>query len=790
METTAWWYRCAFALPPALATGSDPLILRFDCLDTVAEIWLNDVRLGEPHNQHRPHEYDVTKIVAADNLLVVRFPPQLDGLLDDAEATQAESRTRARHRAVRPQAAELTREEALLPAQRSRLRKATFSWGWDFAARVPSVGIAGAVTIEKRATGLGPVTVRTTALDLTTRKATLTIGTAVTSTEADEIRIEVRAPNRHVTSAALPATADTSTDVALDDVEVWWTHDLGAQPLYDVDVTLHSGDRVVDVQRLRIGVRTIELDRSPDGEENARLFRFLLNGVPLFARGANWVPASLLVGSIPTSTYTGLVERARLANMNMLRMWGGGIYEPDVFYDACDEAGILVWQDFMFACFDYPTAGTDLEEETRREAAYQIERLRHHPSLALWCGNNEVQVIHQLVNDSVEPGDWGWSLWHELLPAVVAELDPTTPYWPGSPWGENDDEILNGLRDGDRHAWEVWHGLDLGAGADDYGSRGEAMHWHRFDRDSGRFISEFGIHASPELATLDRWVPAGTLELGNAAFDQRQKDTPKDKGWALMEYETGAPSSMSEYADYSMACQAEGLKHGIEHYRRRQPHCSGTLVWQYNDSWPGLSWSVIDYDLVPKAGYYFLQRVFQPVLASFRTTPAGLELWVTNSGMRDETLDLVVEVAGFDGVVDRREELAVSAGAYTSAPVWSTTRVPRVEQYAWVRSSGGTAELWPNRRFFGRLKELPLTGGGLTADIRRTGETAAQVELHASSYTYLARVMCSQPGALFSSNYLDLRAGDTWTIDVTGLAPGAELSVGSYGAPSCQGRLG
>jgi beta-mannosidase len=466
--------------------------------------------------------------------------------------------------------------------------------------------------------------------------------------------------------------------------------------------------------------------------------------------------------------------------MTMLRVWGGGVYPSDGFFDACDELGLLVWQDFMFACFDYPDPHGRLAAEVELEAAEQVRRLRHHASLALWCGENEVQGIHELTNGEAGPGDWGWSLFNELLPEVVAAHDPDTAYWPGSPWGQHPGELLNGTSDGDRHAWEVWHGgLNAGAGGPDaFASRGEAMHFTRYDHDCGRFISEFGIHASPELATLQRWTGDG-LALGSPELAQRIKDTPKDKGWALIEFETGTPTTLQEYVDFSMACQAEGLKHGVEHYRRRQPHCNGTLVWQLNDSWPGLSWSVIDYDLVPKAAYYFLQRAYQPLLASFRVEGERLELWVSNSGREAVTVDLTVEIGPVTGAVSARHEVTAAAPAYSSAPVW-TGALPAPDCVAWVVAADD--RLPDNRRFFAPLRTLPLRESRLAATRTDVGNGAARVDISSRGYGYLVRVLCDRPGARFSTNYVDLRDGQSCTVEVTDIPSGGRLSVSSFGA--------
>ena len=368
---------------------------------------------------------------------------------------------------------------------------------------------------------------------------------------------------------------------------------------------------------------------------------------------------------------------------------------------------------------------------------------------------------------NIEPGDWGWHFFHGTLPDAVSRLSPGAIYWPGSPWASEDPRGVNGVTDGDRHAWEVWHGVEMGAGGPtEFATKGEQVHWSRYGYDNGRFISEFGIHASPEEATLERWTPPGSLALRSSAFDGRNKDNPKDKGWAMMEFETGAPSTLTEYVDYSMACQAEGMKFAIEHYRRRQPHCNGTLVWQFNDVWPGFSWSVVDYDLVPKAGFYALQRAFRPVLASFRVHEGQLELWLTNSGRDAGELTLLVEVQTLAGAQLLTEKVTAVAPAYSSAVVWTGPVPTEQNAFAWVSSPDGAIE--PNRLFFTRLKELDFDGA-LELRAARTSATTARVELLADGFCYAARVLSPVPGLVFDMNYVDLRDGDRRTIEVSRL---------------------
>ncbi len=307
---------------------------------------------------------------------------------------------------------------------------------------------------------------------------------------------------------------------------------------------------------------------------------------------------------------------------------------------------------------------------------------------------------------------------------------------------------------------------------------GSARHYRRYAADSGKFTSEFGIHAAPERGTLERWAGGADLAVHSPAFDARNKDHPKDKHDAVLEIVTGLPTTLEEYVDDTMVSQAEGLKFGVEHYRRRQPHCSGALVWQFNDVWPGFSWSVVDHDLVAKAGYYALKRAFAPLLASFRTDGDRLELWLSNAG-RPVSAAVEFSVRGFDG----REVLASSVTAELataeSRVVWSGEGLAAADRYAWVQGPGVPA----NRLFFAEVKDVPFGRSRLDATVVATGPTSATVALVSHGYTYQAQVLSPAPGVRLSENHVDVPDGQHVTIDVTGLPAGfdvADLVVRSY----------
>jgi beta-mannosidase len=475
------------------------------------------------------------------------------------------------------------------------------------------------------------------------------------------------------------------------------------------------------------------------------------------------------VGAIEPQQYEMLLTTAHDGNMNMLRVWGGGIYEHDVFYDICDRLGLLIWQDFMFACAPYPESDATFNAEVASEAQYQVRRLRSHPCLALWCGNNENQWIadQHRWNHPGEPVP-GALFYNHTLPAAVAAQDGFTPYWLGSPYGGND---YNSQEDGDRHNWDVWHGLAPRRFGEpvrvDQSPAG--VSYRRYADDQGRFISEFGMHAAPMASTLRRVIPEDQLYHHSPSMDHHNKDNPKNKGDNLMLTVTGLPRDLAEYVDFSMVAQAEGLKFGVEHFRRRMPHCSGTLVWQLNDCWPVLSWSVVDYYGVPKAGYHYLKRAYAPLLASFKErADGGVELWLTNGSGMDVRDTLSVSLWDFDGTALWNASVSAQAPAGTSRLLrsWSSQELGAgADRFLAVASPIGTVA--PNRHFFVPIKDLQRVSPDVEVLIAATGERTLRIELSCRAFAYF--VVIETPGgfAHLSDNYFDLYPGERYAVTLT-----------------------
>lgn len=760
-----WWQRADFDAPTI--QPAQRLMLTFEGLDTLATVWLNGDIVGRSDNMFRELAIDVTgKVRPGRNNLAVRFSPASTVEVNEALPNWSIG------------------ADTLKVTKRNFLRKAQFGWGWDWGPSLPTVGIWKPVTLAvEQAAAIR--TVKFTTEEITPARNRARVSVAI---EADAFagaplsaEIVLTAPDGAVAADDKVALNHGKGEVEFDlhNPELWWTPELGAASLYGLTVILKADGDIVDRDVRRVGVRTIALDTSPDPDEApASFFRFVLNGVSIFARGACWIPASSFVAEVDEPRYRRLLEPAVRANMNMLRIWGGGVYEHEAFYDLCDELGLLVWQDFMFACAPYPESDPRFVANVDAEVRFQIERLRNHPCMALWCGNNENQMIHAFANavahrDDPLPGDLYYS---KMMPAAVAELDPTTPYWPGSPFGG---PTANSMLAGDVHDWTVWHGIppmpvDRPVGK--FEITPESVAYTRYAEDMARFIGEYGIQASPVMETLNRALPPDQRTIASPGLIHRLKDRPKNKVDAMLIPVTGLPTTLDEYVDFTQIMQAEGLKFGVEHFRRRTPHCSGSLIWQYNDCWPAISWSLVDYNGFGKASYFYVARAYAPVMASFKAVAGGgLELWVVNDGMAPVSGVLDIALHAFEGGKEWSQAVEYQVPATASRRVWSGEVAGSPGHVIRVTSPDGAFP--DNKHFFAPIKDLdraepPAPG------VRIQALSPNEVAVHVTAKTYLwfVHLLVADEATIFSDNYLDIPEGETRTLlvrnEVRPLSPG------------------
>lgn len=569
-----WVYRTHFDFRPddALPTR----VLHFAGLDTVASVWLDGQKLAEHDNMFVPLELDVTeRLTAGTHELRIEFEPAVNV---------------GRERRARYLASEGLRENVVRFDEGAFVRKAQYMYGWDWGPRLVSAGIWRPVTLVEHAGRL---------LDVLVEQTHLPNG-------AVELRIWSDIDGSGNAEHAVAGVAGVFGDgeaVRIENSELWWPAGLGAQPLLEVTSRLLGAEGgVLDQRNTRVGLRRVRLVREVDryGES----FELEVNGRRIYCVGANWIPDDAFPARVSAARTRERLERARELNMNMLRVWGGGLYESDEFYATCDELGLLVWQDFPYACSYYPEDPESLKG-ARREARENVRRLRNHPSLVLWCGNNENRTMFESGWDDPQrhpPRYYGERIYEGVLPQVLAELDPTRPYIPTSPWGG---ALANDGGTGDQHYWDVWHG------------RGD---WKFYADSKARFASEFGFASAPGGRAWARVMPGerAAAELSVRDADARWHDKTL-KGYetfvGFVELHYPSPQNLEEWSYFSQLNQRDALRSGIEHFRRSE-FCKGALIWQLNDCWPAQSWAVVDSEGDPKAAAFELRRLFAPALAS------------------------------------------------------------------------------------------------------------------------------------------------------------------------------
>ncbi|GEC03734.1 beta-mannosidase [Streptomyces spinoverrucosus] len=630
----AWVGRREWTYERELDAGSaqEQTDLVFEGLDTAAEILLDGQLLGRVRNMHRSYRFDVTGL---QGRLTVRFA---------SAYTEAE--------AVRGRLGERPGAYAE-PYQ--YLRKMACSFGWDWGPTLVTAGIWRPVRLEHWSTARIARVRPLVTVEEGTGRVELHVDVERTRVEA-ELVVEAR-----VGEARARAEIDGSQGVVrleVADPELWWPRGYGEQALYDVELTLLHGDEALDVWRRRIGFRSVELDTSADAYGTG--FTLVVNSERLFARGVNWIPDDVFPSRITRERYRKRLRQAADAGVDLVRVWGGGIYESEDFYTACDELGLLVWQDFPFACAAYPEE-QPLRGEVEAEARENVVRLMPHPSLVLWNGNNENlwgfrdwDWERRLAGES-----WGEGYYLGLLPRVVAELDPTRPYAAGSPWSGSWRHHPNDPAHGTHHSWEVWNRSDYA----DY-----RLH-------VPRFVAEFGWQAPPAYATLRRALPGEELAADSPGMLHHQKaEDGNGKLRRGLERHFAFPEGDFDRWHYlTQVNQARAIAAGIEHWRSHWPVCAGTVVWQLNDCWPVTSWAAIDGDGREKPLYHELRRLYADRLLTVQERGGGLVVAVVNQAAREWTGEVTLRRMSVDGGVLGGASVAFTAGAREVALV----RVPR-----------------------------------------------------------------------------------------------------------------
>lgn len=747
VEEAFWIYRHTFEAPSDCAGAACRLV--FDRLAMNAVVWLNGEQIGTHANVHRPAAFDVSgRVRSGENLIVVQLTAGLQESLDKPSAEYAYDWY-----------AKMTR--------RHWDRKPQYEAGWDWNPRLMNVGILGPVRLEWRDR---PVLDHVTVFALPNAdasEATVVVRASVLGVDGPVRRGVLRARIAETgveTAAEVALEAEVSRHelrLRIDQPRLWWPAGQGEQALYTVHVQLEC-EGEVDTMARRTGVRSVAIDQSPHPVEGKYCI-LTVNGRPVFCKGGNWVPPDMLYSEVTPDRYRALVELAAQANFNLLRIWGGAIFADAALLDACDEAGILVWHDFLFACAKYPGDDPAFAAEVRREVTHAVQEMAHHPSLVVWCGNNEV-----------EWGDWDWgydnsyrthphyALFHHDIPKIVQSEDPSTVHWISSPWspdyGHPNDPTM-----GDQHPWKV---SIFDGGAADF--------W-QYRSFVDRFPNEGGVLGASLPATLRQFLPEGERRLFSPSWQHHDNPLaalsgrPGELGRAYQTVQlwTGLDPHvipMEQYAYASALLQAEGLSEYIGNYRRRMFSSASAIFWMYNDSWPVThGWTIVDYYLRRKLAYHPVRRAFQPVTVVVVAEDERVCVYGVNDTPSAWSGELRYGVFALAGglPVDRRAAVSLPANTSTVLASFARTEWDR----AGLQSSGafavllaGASVIAQHRLFLERFRDLRLSPVQVRAVAR-----GADLELSADAFAWGVS-LDADDGRPLADNCFDLLPGIPYLV--------------------------
>ena len=645
-------------------------------------------------------------------------------------------------------------------------RKAQYHFGWDWGPRLVSGGIWQPVYLK--AHNCAKIkNVHFHSMKIASDTATMKVTTNIESFIDEDVTVAIFKGDAIVGEKKFNVKKgknELSIPVTIKKPELWWPNGLGKQHLYNFKITLNKNNRTIDRTYETIGLRTVELIQEPD--EVGSSFFFKVNGEPVFMKGANYIPQDIFLTRVDPSDYEHIIRSAAEANFNMLRVWGGGIYEQDIFYDLCDKYGILVWQDFMFACAMYPGNNAFIDN-VEKEAIQNVERLRNHPCIALWCGDNEILVAWNR---------WGWqdqvrekqseeiidTIWkayedvmHKLLPEVVEKYDPARSYWASSP-SSGFGEVENG-KSGDNHYWGVWWAKEP---------------FEKYEEIIPRFMSEYGFQSFPELNSVKKYALEEDWDIESEVMRSHQRSSIGNvtiKEYMERDYRDPKDFPMFLYVNHVL--QAEGIRTAMEAHRRNMPYCMGSLYWQINDCWPVASWSGIDYYGNWKALHYFAKKAFNEVLVSpDLDTLNHVKIHVVSDKLEDTEARLTYRLMDFEGNIALEKEMMFTIPAMSAKVVFDKPLeelLPdslRQNHILYVMVKDKEANLLSeNTLYFDKVKNLNLPDPGLLWSVdKKDGDFLVTVTTKNLAKNVYLRA--DETEGQFSDNYFDMLPGEEKTV--------------------------
>jgi len=752
-----WEYKTTFIADDEILT-KDRIQLDFKGLDTYADVYLNGEKILAADNMFREWQADVKETLTKgeNELRIVLESPIKIGLEKYDEQGY-----------VIPVSDNDLAEIGKVEGEKKvsiYTRKAGYHFGWDWGPRLVTSGIWRPVLLnawdEAKIENLQIVQ-----NEVFEEKATFSAVFEIDSEGGKTATLSIANDGNQLASEKIKlqnGTQKYSVDFEIENPKLWWTNGLGEPYLYNISGELKIGERSLN-EDTRIGIRTLELVREED--EHGTSFYFKLNGHPVFMKGANNIPNDIFIPRVTKENYHKMIETAKESNMNMLRVWGGGIYEEDIFYDLCDENGILIWQDFMFACAMFPGDEMFLEN-VRQEAIDNVKRLRNHPSIALWCGNNEILAAWygwgwkaREEEKSQENADKIWqayvNIFHKILPEVVNEFDPQRSYWGSSP--SSGMGVPADLVNGDEHYWGVWWGKEP---------------FKTYATHLARFMSEYGFQSFPAIQSVQKYATPEDYDIFSEVMKSHQRSSIGNgtiEYYMLQEYDQ--PKDFESFLYVNHVVQAEGIKFGLEGHRRAMPFCMGSLYWQLNDVWPVASWSSMDYYQNWKALQYYVKKGFEQVLVSPYEEEGRFKVGVVNDRLENVNAELQLKLMDFEGNVVWEKASLVDIPGNSSDDYFSEN----IYEFLYRKNSREllfSAKLVENGNvlsenifFFRPFKELNVPAPNVEYTMTKT-DSGFDIEIKTDKLAKNVYLQTQEDAGFFSDNYFDMLPGETKTVSL------------------------
>ena len=715
----------------------DRIYLSCKMLDTLCDIYINERLSGKSDNCFLEYREDVKKyLCVGENRIRFVFHSPVKYVKEKYKKCPAPVNSNGLNGIV-------------------HIRKPQCHFGWDWGPCLPVSGISGNICLEFAETAeINGIDVEQRHSD---NRVDLHIDADVKSISDSDYSCEISlySPKGEL----IEAVKNASADFCVENPELWWTRELSGnnvQPLYSVKARIFNSDgKIVDEKEIQVGLRVIELNREND--KYGQNFQFRLNGVPVFIKGANYIPPDSFITRFDSKRLNDLINAVQFSNMNMIRVWGGGYYGSDEFYSLCDKRGILVWQDFQFACQAYPFFNDEFLENVKNEVAYNVNRIKNHPSLALWCGNNEIEDMHMAWVHMTKYVDYTEKFFYGILEPEIRKIDKQTPYIPGSPIGTSHNKGVHSDNVGDTHLWGVWHGL-------------QPMNFYR--KRMTRFCSEFGFESLPDLKTIQEFAQPADYSLSSAVFKSHQKcANGNDKMIYYIASRFNLPERFKDYIYLSQITQQECIADATEHWRRNKGRCNGAMYWQLNDCWGCCSWSSYDFYGNYKALQYKARHFNAPLSISIEDTENFIKIVAINDLNTSRSVKAEYEIFDFEnGVVDKKC-YSMMLSPLENRDIFFLDMDSLKKNYD-LKRTGLRAKLFKGEKLvnekvllFDNEKNLSLPKAKLKCKIT-VRVNSLSIDVTSDKYARFVKLDCANSTEPFSDNFFDILPRETKRVTI------------------------